>query len=728
MTHFDANRLDPDVEARIDQLLEQMTLAEQIGQMVQIHVHEGNMEESLARISRGDVGSVLNYYGAAKLNRLQREAVEGSRLGIPLLFGNDVIHGYRTIFPIPLALSCSWDEALVEEMARLAAVEATADGTSWTFAPMVDVARDPRWGRIAEGAGEDPFLGAALARAQVRGFQADDLPTGRRLLACPKHFAAYGAAEGGKDYNTVDVSVRRLRDVYLPPFRAALDAGAGTVMSAFNEIAGVPCTANSFLLRTILRDEWGFDGFVVSDWDSVGELLPHGYAEDLKEAARLAIWAGIDMDMASGAFAVHLAELVQEELVPEALVEAAARRVLRQKLLLGLFEAPYVDEERVEHFILTPAHREKALEAAQKSIVLLKNEGSVLPLDAGAQRVALIGPLADDHHEILGTWHRIGRDEDTESVLDGLRAAWPEAEIEHVRGCGLAGDEIPELDAALEAVARSEVVVLVLGEGEAMSGEAHSRAHLGLPGAQQRLLEAVHAAAQDEDKPLVVVLMSGRPLVVPWVAEHVPAIVQAWHGGIRAGRAVADVLLGAVSPSGKLTATWPRAVGQIPIYYAHKNTGRPASGPGVRQFDEAYRTRYIDEANEPLFPFGHGLSYTTFAYEDLQVATPRVALDGEVQVSALVRNTGERAGEEIVQLYVRDVVGQVTRPVRELKGFRRVRLAPGEQQRVHFTLPVSSLAFHGQAMTYRVEPGEFQVWIGPDSVSGVRGAFTVVGV
>ncbi|HSM54509.1 MAG TPA: beta-glucosidase BglX [Candidatus Sulfomarinibacteraceae bacterium] len=728
MTHFDANRLDPDVEARIDQLLEQMTLAEQIGQMVQIHVHEGNMEESLARISRGDVGSVLNYYGAAKLNRLQREAVEGSRLGIPLLFGNDVIHGYRTIFPIPLALSCSWDEALVEEMARLAAVEATADGTSWTFAPMVDVARDPRWGRIAEGAGEDPFLGAALARAQVRGFQADDLPTGRRLLSCPKHFAAYGAAEGGKDYNTVDVSVRRLRDVYLPPFRAALDAGAGTVMSAFNEIAGVPCTANSFLLRTILRDEWGFDGFVLSDWDAVGELLPHGYAETLNEAARLAIWAGIDMDMASGAFAAHLAELVQEELVPEALVEAAARRVLRQKLLLGLFEAPYVDEERVEHFILTPAHREKALEAAQKSIVLLKNEGSVLPLDAGAQRVALIGPLADDHHEILGTWHRIGRDEDTESVLDGLRAAWPEAEIEHVRGCGLAGDEIPELDAALEAVARSEVVVLVLGEGEAMSGEAHSRAHLGLPGAQQRLLEAVHAAAQDEDKPLVVVLMSGRPLVVPWVAEHVPAIVQAWHGGIRAGRAVADVLLGAVSPSGKLTATWPRAVGQIPIYYAHKNTGRPASGPGVRQFDEAYRTRYIDEANEPLFPFGHGLSYTTFAYEDLQVATPRVALDGEVQVSALVRNTGERAGEEIVQLYVRDVVGQVTRPVRELKGFRRVRLAPGEQQRVHFTLPVSSLAFHGQAMTYRVEPGEFQVWIGPDSVSGVRGAFTVVGV
>ncbi|MFW6070248.1 MAG: glycoside hydrolase family 3 N-terminal domain-containing protein, partial [bacterium] len=671
MTHFDANRLDPDVEARIDRLLEQMTLAEKIGQMVQIHVHEGNMEESLERIGGGDVGSVLNYYGAEPLNRLQREAVEGSRLGIPLLFGNDVIHGYRTIFPIPLALSCSWDEALVEEVARLAAVEATADGTAWTFAPMVDVARDPRWGRIAEGAGEDPFLGAALARAQVRGFQSDDLPTGRRLLSCPKHFAAYGAAEGGKDYNTVDVSVRRLRDVYLPPFRAALDAGAGSLMSAFNEIAGVPCTANSFLLRTILRDEWGFDGFVVSDWDSVGELLPHGYAENLQEAARLALWAGVDMDMASNAFAQHLAELVKDEVVPEALVEAAARRILRQKLLLGLFKAPYVDEEQVDEFILTPAHREKALEAAQKSIVLLKNEDNVLPLDAGARRVALIGPLADDHHEILGTWHRIGRDEDTESVLDGLRAAWPEAEIEHVRGCDLDGDDEPDLDAVRAAVARSEVVVLVLGEGEAMSGEAHSRAHLGLPGAQQQLLEAVHAAARDEGKPLVVVLMSGRPLVVPWLAQHAPAIVQAWHGGIRTGRAVADVLLGAVNPSGKLTATWPRAEGQIPIYYAHKNTGRPATGPGVRQFDEAYRTRYIDEANEPLFPFGHGLSYTTFAYEDLQVETPRAALDGEVQVSALVTNTGECAGDEIVQLYVRDVVGQVTRPVRELKGFQR---------------------------------------------------------
>ena len=726
MTHFNANQIDPEIEARVDALLARMTLRQKVGQMVQIHVHEHNEAESTAQIRRGEVGSVLNTYGAATLNRLQRAAVEDAPLGIPLLFGNDVIHGYRTIFPIPLALSCTWDPALVQEAARMAAVEATADGTHWTFAPMVDIARDPRWGRIAEGAGEDPLLGATLARAQVRGFQDADLPTGRRLLACPKHFAAYGAAEAGKDYNTVDISQRTLRDVYLPPFHAAFAAGAGSTMSAFNEIAGVPCTASAFLLDRILRDEWDFRGFVVGDWNAVAELVAHGRAADRREAARIAVQAGVDMDMVSGAYAQHLAALVESGAVAAAAVDQAVRRILRQKFLLGLFDAPYVDEARVADFILTAAHREKALQAAQQSLVLLKNEGDLLPLPRTLRRLALVGPLADDHHEILGTWHRIGRDEDTESVLDGLRAVLPQTEIVHEAGCDVAGERAPGLEAALGVIDAADAVVLVLGEGEALSGEAHSRAHLGLPGAQSALLRAVHAAALKAQKPLAVVLMSGRPLAIPWLAQYVGALLQAWHGGIRAGRAIADVLVGNANPSGKLTATWPRTEGQIPLTYAHKNTGRPPGGPGAVQFDQAHRTRYLDEAHTPQFPFGYGLSYTTFAYDDLTVETPVVAPDGELVVSATVANEGERPGVEIVQLYVRDLVAEVTRPVRELKGFRRVSLAPGERRRVRFTVAATSLGFHGLDMAYRVEAGDFHVWIGPDSSRGLQGAFTVV--
>ena len=727
MSHFDANRLDPEIEAQVDELLGKLTLSEKIGQMVQIHVHDANVEESLERIAGGHVGSVLNYYGASKLNRLQRAAVEESAAGIPLLFGNDVIHGYRTIFPIPLAISCTWDPALAQEAARIAAEEATADGTHWTFAPMVDIARDPRWGRIAEGAGEDPFLGAAMARAQVHGFQARNLQSGRRLVACAKHFAAYGAAEAGKDYNTVDLSERTLRDVYLPPFKAAFDAGAGTTMSAFNEIAGLPCTANSFLLQEVLREEWGFQGLVVSDWDAVGELIPHGCAADLRQAAARSALAGIDMDMASDAYQQHLEKLVTEGEVPAPVIDLAARRILRQKYLLGLFEQPYVDDSTTARATLRPEYRQKALEVAQKSIVLLKNDGEVLPLDKGLRRLAVIGPLADDNHEILGTWHRIGRDEDSESVLEGLRAVLAETDISYQRGSDLSGDGQPDVGAVLQAVTSSDVVLTVLGEAETMSGEAHSRAHLGLPEPQMRLLQAVYAAAKTNEKPLIVVLMSGRPLVIPWLATHVPALVQAWHGGICAGRAIADVLVGDINPSGKLTATWPRAEGQIPLYYGHKGTGRPATGPGVRQFDEAFRSRYIDEANTPQFPFGYGLSYTAFHYEALRVETPVVDLDGEVVVSVTVRNVGARAGDEIVQLYVRDLIAEVTRPVKELKGFQRVSLAAGEEQRIRFAVPVQELGFHGLDMAYKVEPGEFLVWVGPDSNSGLEGAFTVSG-
>ncbi len=729
MLHFDANLLDPEVEAQVDELLAKLSLREKIGQMVQIHVHDGNVEASLELIAGGHVGSVLNYYEASKLNRLQRAAVEESAAGIPLLFANDVIHGYRTIFPIPLAISCTWDPELAQEAARIAAEEATADGTHWTFAPMVDIARDPRWGRIAEGAGEDPFLGAAMARAQVQGFQHDNLESGRRLVACAKHFAAYGAVEGGKDYNTVDLSERTLRDVFLPPFKAAFDAGAGAVMSAFNEIAGVPCTANAFLLQTILRDEWGFQGLVVSDWDAVGELIAHGCAADLREAAALSAGAGIDMDMASNAYRQHLEQLVAEGAMPAAVIDLAARRILRQKCILGLFEQPYVDKSRAAHSFLRPEFRAKALEVAHKSIVLLKNEGDLLPLDRAVRRLALIGPLADDHHEILGTWHRIGRDEDAESVLDGLRAVLPETEIICVRGSNVLESEPAGVGAAVQAVSASDVVVMVLGEAETMSGEAHSRAYLGPPAPQMQLLQAVYEATtqgpQAKRQPLVVVLMSGRPLVIPWLATHIPALVQAWHGGIRAGRAIADVLVGNVNPSGKLTATWPRAEGQIPIYYAHKSTGRPVTGPGVRQFDEAFRSHYIDEENSPQFPFGYGLSYTSFRYEGLQVETPVVDLDGEVVVSAMVRNVGRRAGDEIVQLYVHDLVAEVTRPVKELKGFQRVSLTAGEERRVRFAIPVQELGFYGLDMAYHVEPGQFQVWIGPASSSGLEGSFTV---
>ena len=711
-------------ESRVEELLSEMTLVEKIGQMCQIHVDPRGWAQGEDRIRRGQAGSVLTVYGADKINRLQRVAVEESRLGIPLIVGNDVIHGYRTIFPIPLAESCTWDPGLVEEAARIAAEEASADGTDWTFAPMVDICRDPRWGRIAEGSGEDPFLGEAMARARVRGFEAGGLASGRKLVSCPKHFAAYGAAEAGKDYNTVDISERTLRDVFLPPFRAAFDEGAPTVMSAFNEIAGIPASANAFLLHTVLRREWGFQGVVLSDWNAIAELIPHGCAADLKEAAEKSVLAGVDMDMVSDAYHLHLADLVKEGRVPLPVVDESVRRVLRLKLSMGLFERPYVDESLAGQVILRPAYRQKALEVTQKSMVLLKNSGGLLPLGRDLKRIALIGPLADDHHHVLGCWHRIGRDEDAESVLDGLRAVLPSTtEVIHLPGCDLEGRERPDLEGAARAARAADLAILVVGEGEHMSGEAHSRAYLGLPGHQQALAEAVHATGV----PVVVVLMSGRPMVIPWMAEHVPAILQAWHGGIRTGRAVAGILTGAINPSAKLTAGWPRAEGQIPVYYAYKNTGRPATGAGTVQFDKPHWSIYIDEENEPLFPFGYGLSYTRFEYRNLAVETSQVGLDGVLIVSATVANTGDSSGDEVVQLYVRDRVGSVTRPVKELKDFQRVSLAPGEERQVRFEVPVQRLGFHGPAMEYAVEPGGFNVWVGPNAAEGLEAAFEVIG-
>jgi beta-glucosidase len=716
--HLRFSQFAPQAVARADELLSRMTLEEKAGQMNQLDHWVPDLGK---RVRQGELGSILSLRDVSEINRLQRIAIQESRLGIPVLFGNDVIHGYRTIFPIPLAESCTWDIDLVEQAARVAANESAASGTDWIFAPMVDICRDPRWGRIAEGAGEDPFLGRALARARVRGFQDANLAGGRKIASCPKHYVAYGAAEAGKDYNTVDISERALRDTFLPPFKAALDEGAGSVMSAFNEISGVPASANAFTLSTVLRGEWGFAGVVLSDYNAVRELILHGFAADLKEAALKSVIAGVDMDMMGGAFSSHLAELVREGEVPEEVVDDAVRRILCLKITLGLFEQPYVDESLEKRLVLCKDHREMALQVAHKSMVLLKNEGRLLPLSAC--KVALIGPLADDHQSPLGCWHCDGRSEDVESVLDGVRAVRPDCDVAYVQGCAIVGQEVDEIEEAVQAAREAEVAVLVLGESDQMSGEARSRAHLGLPGRQQTLLEAVHATGT----PVVCVLMSGRPLVVPWMAKHVPAILCAWHGGICAGRATADILFGRENPSAKLTVSFPRTAGQIPVYYAHKSTGRPAGGERALLTSDLDRSVYFDETNRPLYPFGYGLSYTTFEYADLHVETPLVGLDDTVIVTATVSNAGGWAGDEIVQLYVRDLVGSVTRPVKELKGFRRVSLEPGERQIVRFEVPVSELGFWGLDMQYVVEPGAFKVWVGPNAEEGPEGEFAVRG-
>jgi beta-glucosidase len=697
--------VDASIEARVGELLARMTLTEKVGQLSQ--VVPDRVPDVEERIRAGRLGSLLSITDVRRIEHYQQVAREASRLGIPLIVGNDVIHGYRTIFPIPLAEACTWDPALLERAARVAAEEASANGTDWIFAPMVDICRDPRWGRIAEGAGEDPFLGRMLAEARVKGFQATDLASGRRVVACPKHFVAYGAAEGGRDYNTVDLSERALREVYLPPFRAAFDAGADTVMSSFNEIAGVPATINAFTLQTVLRDEWHWPGVVLSDYDAVGELISHGVAADLKEAARLSILAGVDIDMVSDAYHLHLESLVHEGAVPEQVVDAAVRRVLRLKMRLGLFERVPLDADLAAQAILRDESRALALEVGHASMVLLKNEENVLPLTPDA-RVAVIGPLADDRAAMLGCWAPMGHAEDVESVLDGLRTYLTRRPI-------VVTDA---LTAAVDAARAADVVVLVVGETADLTGEAHSRAHLGLPGNQQALVDAV-AATQT---PLVTVLMTGRPLVIPRLIEQSRALLLAWHGGIRAGRAVADLLFGVQNPSGRLTASFPRAEGQIPVYYAHKNTGRPIEGRGVTQFDEAFKSRYLDGPNTPVFPFGFGLSYSSFEYTDLKIDTP---VTDVLRASAQIMNTGQRGGTEVVQLYVRDVVASVTRPVRQLKAFNRITLGPGESRAVDFEVPARELGFVGLDMQYRVEPGEFTVWIGPDSTRGLCGSFTL---
>jgi beta-glucosidase len=687
----------------LDSLLGHMTLEEKLGQLNLPSSDTRATPAVLEQIRRGRVGGLLNVFGVDAVREAQRTAVEQSRLRIPLLFGLDVIHGYRTIFPIPLAEAGTFDPGLIESAARMAGREARANGVNWTFAPMVDIARDPRWGRIAEGSGEDPYLGSVMAAARVRGFQ-------QNILATAKHFAAYGGAEAGRDYNVVDISDRTLRDVYLPPFKAAVDAGVGSLMSAFNEIGGVPASGSAWLTDTLLRGEWRFNGFVVSDWTSVAELVPHGVAASRTEAGRIALTAGVDMDMVSAIYVDSLAALVRTNRIPTAVVDSAVLRILRVKKRFGLFTDPY-------RFIPAPNQQEAralARQVAQQSIVLLKNDANVLPL-TNAKTIAVIGPLADNKLDALGPWHTQGRAEDVVTLVAALRGR-PGVQVVYAQGAGIEDSATAGIADAVAAARRADVAILVLGERHDMSGEAASRSELGLPGVQQQLLEAVVATG----KPVVLILMNGRPLIVEWAAEHVPAIVEAWFLGVETGPALADVLFGAVNPSGRLPITFPRNVGQIPIYYNHRNTGRPVSAT------DKYTSKYIDVPVTPRYPFGFGLSYTTFTYADLNVATPRLRQRDTLRVSVDVRNTGSRPGATVVQLYVRDDVGTVTRPLRELKAFQRVQLAAGESRRIELRVPVQQLAFWGPSGGFVVEAGSFHVYVGQHSAEGIEGTFQVI--
>jgi beta-glucosidase len=702
----DASAQRPDVEQRVNALLAQMTLPEKLGQLQQLD-GEGNgnyRPEHLDLARKGLLGSVLNVRGAARTNELQRAAME-SRLKIPIIFGFDVIHGYRTVFPVPLAEASSWDPAIAERAEGVAAAEARAAGIDWTFAPMLDIARDGRWGRIVEGAGEDPFLGAAMARARVRGFQGGDYSAPDKVVACAKHWVGYGAAEGGRDYNTTDIPEGTLRNVYFPPFKAAVNEGVGTLMSAFNDLDGVPASANPFTLTKVLRGEWKFDGFVVSDYTAVLELIQHGLAANEKDAAQLALNAGVDMEMVSRLYNQNGAELLQAGQLTQATIDEAVRRILRIKFRLGLFDHPYTDASRERSVIFSQSNNAAAREIAARSMVLLKNDRDTLPISKAVKSIAVVGSLADDKTDMIGPWSGDGQANDAVTLLAGIKAKAPSISIAYARGCDIEGDSTAGFDEAVRAARQSDVVVVAVGESAAMSGEAAVRSSLDLPGQQTNLVKALKATG----KPVVVVLMNGRPLTVNWVAENSPAILETWFAGTQAGNAIADVLFGDVNPGGKLPVTFPRTVGQEPFYYNHMNTGRPADARNK------YTSKYLDVSWTPLFPFGYGLSYTQFRLSNLQASAKTIGPDGRLTVTVDVENTGQRAGDEVVQLYIRDVAASVTRPVKELKGFQRVTLRAGEKRQLEFTLTPESLGFYNRDMQFVVEPGDFRVMVGTSS-------------
>ena len=740
-----AQKAPRDMDRFIDQLMKKMTLEEKIGQLNlpvtgEITTGQAKSSDVAKRIRNGEVGGLFNLKGVERIREVQRQAVEESRLGIPLLFGMDVIHGYETIFPIPLGLSCTWDMKAIEESARIAAVEASADGISWTFSPMVDVSRDPRWGRVSEGNGEDPFLGAAIARAMIRGYQGKDMSRNDEIMACVKHFALYGASEAGRDYNTVDMSRQRMFNEYMLPYQAAVEAGVGSVMASFNEVDGVPATGSKWLMTDVLRKQWGFDGFVVTDYTGINEMIDHGMG-DQQTVAALALNAGVDMDMVSDAFSGTLKKSVEEGKVSAAAIDAACRRILEAKYKLGLFDDPYkyCDVNRPKKQIFTKEHRAIARKTTSESFVLLKNEG-VLPLSKKGT-IAVVGPLANTRSNMPGTWSVAAVLDNAPSLVEGLReVVGDRAKVVTAKGSNLIGDADYEkratmfgrelhrdnrtdrelLDEALKVAAGADVIVAALGESSEMSGESSSRTNLEMPDVQRALLQELLKTG----KPVVLVLFTGRPLVLTWEEEHVPAILNVWFGGSEAAYAISDVLFGDVNPSGKLTATFPQNVGQIPLFYNHKNTGRPLQ---EGRWFEKFRSNYLDVSNEPLYPFGYGLSYTTFAYSDIHLSSTEMSADGKLTATVTVTNTGSRDGAEVVQLYIRDLVGSVTRPVKELKGFEKIFLKAGESRKVSFSITPELLKFSNYELQFVCEPGDFDVMIGGNSRDVKKARFLLKG-
>ncbi|WP_245752674.1 beta-glucosidase BglX [Chitinophaga arvensicola] len=719
----------------VDGLMSKMTLEEKIGQLNLLTsgaVVTGSAVSTDVekKIKEGKVGGLLNMTRPEDIKRAQQIAVTQSRLKIPLLFGLDVVHGYKTTFPIPLALSCSWDMDMIERSARVAAIEASADGINWTFSPMVDIARDPRWGRIAEGSGEDPYLGSKIAAAMVKGYQGNDLRKPDNIMACVKHFALYGAAEAGRDYNTTDMSRVRMYNEYFPPYLAAVKAGAATVMTSFNEVDGVPATANKWLMTDVLRNQWGFKGFVVTDYTAINEMVAHGLG-DLANVSALALNAGTDMDMVGEGFIETLPASVKAGKVSVKNIDAACRRILEAKYQLGLFDDPYRNSspERSQNNIYTDAQRSESRKAATESFVLLKNQANLLPLKKQGS-IALIGPLANSRTNMTGTWSVSAAIENHPSLLEALqKEVGTDVKINYAKGANLTADSMLEINStmfgrslhrdgrsaaalkkeALDIAAQSDIIVAALGEASEMTGEAASRSDIGIPDTQKELLAALLATG----KPVVLVLFAGRPMTLTWENQQVPAILNVWFGGCEAGAAIADVLFGAVNPSGKLTATFPQNVGQIPIYYSHKNTGRPLAGND--KWFTKFRSNYLDVSNEPLYPFGYGLSYTSFSYSDITLNSAVLKAGGKLTATVTVTNTGNREGTEVVQLYIRDMVGSIARPVKELKGFERITLKAGAAQQVTFTVTENDLKYYNNELKFGVEPGDFKLFIGTNS-------------
>ncbi len=721
-------------DERIRDLLARMTPEEKVGQLSQANAAGGHIPDHLrSSLRAGAIGSLLNEVQVDTVNELQRIVVEESRLGIPLLIGRDVVHGFKTVFPIPLGQAATWNPILIRAGARIAALEAASAGVNWTFAPMIDIGRDPRWGRVAECLGEDPYLTGVLGAAMVRGFQGDDLSRPGSIAACAKHFAGYGASESGRDYNTTSIPESELRNIHLPPFKAALEAGVATFMTSFSDLNGVPATGNEWLLRQVLREEWGFDGFVVSDWESVPQLAVHGLTDTDRESAYEAANAGLDMEMVSTTYAEHLASLVHEGRIPASRLDQMVANILRIKFRLGLFDHPYTDAGQFPP-IANPEYLAAARQAALESVVLLKNTDRVLPLSKETVRhLAVIGPMADEPAEQLGTWTFDGDPQYSRTPLQALRELLGESRVRYERA--LPTTRSRDRRGFSEAVAlaeRSDAVVLFLGEEAILSGEAHCRADISLPGAQEELIDEIAATG----RPVILVLMAGRPLALQRIVGKVAAILYAWHPGSMGGPAIADLLFGVASPSGKLPVTFPRVTGQIPIYYAHKNTGKPATPgsfvhiddlqPDTPQLSVGNTSFHFDAGYTPLFSFGHGLSYAVFQYADIQASRPAITREETLTVTAQVTNTGDREADEVVQLYVRDLAASLTRPVKELKGFSRIRLSPGEQRTVTFDLSEADLAFHGRDMRLRAEPGKFQVWIGGSSDTQLSTGFELV--